>query len=84
MVIADIQHCQSLIEEDTIFLIGGNATAISVFSAIAYGKSSRVNSFIKNKVVSPSFASSYVSVTSEASGENSVSISSAASAVSVG
>lgn len=88
MIISDIDYLESIAEADAMHLSGGYATALSQFSAFSFGNSTSTSTVIKNKAVNGyrgiSFASSNVSSTSAASGDNTITGSSASSASSVG
>jgi hypothetical protein len=84
MIISDLSCLDSLSGTDAMYLYGGDAIAISRFSANAFGTSTNTSTFLRNFVRSGSgvsVATSSVRVSSTASGQN-ASVSSSASSAS--
>lgn len=71
MLICDLDYLDTIPETSTMHLNGGQAVAISAFSASAFGDATSINTFLKNIIISGtggSFANSSVRVNSISSG----------------
>ncbi|MCM0591392.1 MAG: hypothetical protein HEQ19_20660 [Gloeotrichia echinulata CP02] len=82
MIISDLDYLDFIPETSACHLNGSGATAMSVFSASAFGSSTYTDTFVNNlATIQPniSFALSYIRVISRASGSNPVSSVSASS-----
>ncbi|MBW4601518.1 MAG: hypothetical protein KME29_18570 [Calothrix sp. FI2-JRJ7] len=83
MIISDIDYLDSISDTSAMHVSGGSALAFSGFSAQAYGDSTSVISYIRNRAVSTprkSSASSSASVGAAASGSDTLVTVSASSA----